>query len=340
MIIPSMNINWVPDSLPCDNRKHSVTWCIQLVQKTHDNMHQRQLYMHVHVVTLTGKRIIMHGDCWWKANCIMSSAWKQYCTVLTKLQWSHFDEKYTVIFFPFFFGPAKFHIVTCKGMMTGWLCALTCECRGSFVTSQWLLYGHCCPPQMKLAAGQGISVSSAALHGQTRSVGCNNCARKADTRAHAHKTVAAASQKSWNIHCLLRRYIHTNRRRLLRYQDQLRWWIWCSFLRDRGTDLLVCASHVLVCSGSHRRYHINKDNGTTKLQCFGSSSLSFTCAIKRVFPWALYKDIRHCTYQLCKIYSNTGNGVIALWFATEFNNLHGFSRRLSWIYLCLLHDVT
>ena len=152
-------------------------------------------------------------------------------TVLTKLQWSHFDDEYPVYFF-----------WTCKISYTRvwwqcWLCALTCECRGSFVTSQRLLHGHCCPPQMKLAAGQGISVSSAALHG----------------RPQYSWTVTATSQKYRNIRCLLRRYVHmnVNRRRLLRYQHELRRWMRCSFLRDRGTGLPVYRLCVLVCSGSH-----------------------------------------------------------------------------------------
>ena len=48
-------------------------------------------------MTLTEDACMVIAD-----NCIMSSAWKEcnmLCTVLTKLQWSHFDEKYTVYFF-------------------------------------------------------------------------------------------------------------------------------------------------------------------------------------------------------------------------------------------------
>ena len=198
------------------------------------------------MVTLTGDACMVIAD-----NFIMSSAWKEcnkLYTVLTKLQWSHFDEKYTVYFF---FGPAKFHT---QWQDDYWLCALTRECRGSFVTSQRLLHGHCCPPQMTLAAG-GTSMSSAALYGQ--SVGCNSAwSDTYHTRPCARYswTVAAASQEYWNVRCLLRRYVHTNvnRRRLLRYYDQLRRWMRCSFLRDCGTGLPVCTLRVLVCSGSHR----------------------------------------------------------------------------------------
>ena len=166
-----------------------------------------------------------------------------------------------------------------------WLCALTCECRGSFVTSQRLLHGHCCPPQMTLAASQGISVSSAALHAG-RSVRCN-CAWS-DTRPCAHYswTVAAASQKYRNIRCLQRRYIHVyvNRRRLLRYQDQLRRWMWSSFLRDRDTGVPVCTLRVLVCTGSHRGYHLghwhnswnNMQNALTK------STVNLICIRMRI----------------------------------------------------------
>ena len=132
-------------------------------------------------------------------------------------------------------------------------CALTRECRGSFVTSQRLLHGHCCPPQMTLAAG-GTSVSSAALYG--RSVRCNCAWSDTRPRPHYSWTVAAVSQEYWNVRCLLRRYVHmnVNRRRLLGYYDQLRRWMRCSFLRDCGTGLPVCTLRVLVCSGSHRGY--------------------------------------------------------------------------------------
>ena len=132
-------------------------------------------------------------------------------------------------------------------------CALTRECRGSFVTSQRLLHGHCCPPQMTLAAG-GTSVSSAALYG--RSVRCNCAWSDTRPRPHYSWTVAAVSQEYWNVRCLLRRYVHmnVNERRLLRYYDQLRRWMRCSFLRDCGTGLPVCTLSVLVCSGSHRGY--------------------------------------------------------------------------------------
>ena len=171
----------------------------------------------------------------WKANCVMCSACKEsnmLCIVLTKLQTRNGHAVYI------------------------WLCALTCECRGSFVTSQRLLYGHCCPPQMTLAASQGISVSSAALHG--RSVRCNCAWSDTRPRPHYSWTVAAVSQEYWNVRCLLRRYVHTNinRRRLLRYYDQLRRWMRCSFLRDCGTGLPVCTLRVLVCSGSHRGYQL------------------------------------------------------------------------------------
>ena len=240
--------------------------------------------MHVCMVTTHGvfqllggvetKDTWQHSNVWWHwqemhavDNCIMSSAWKEcnmLCTVLTKLQWSHFDEKYTVHFL-------DRQISYTRAWWQCWLCALKCECRGSFVTSQRLLHGDCCPPQMKLAAG-GTSVSSATLHGQ--SVRCNCAWSDTRPRPHYSWTVAAASQKSWNIHCLVRGYVNTNRRRLLRYQDQLRRWIWCSFLRDRSSGLPVCASHVrrMCWFAAAAIVDISKDNvkRTTKLLCFGS----------------------------------------------------------------------
>ena len=119
---------------------YSVTTWVELVQKTHDNMHQRQL--HVHVATLTGKRIIMHGDCWWKANCIMSSAWNEcYMYSAHKAAVKSFRQEIPNVLF---FWTCKISYTRGSGWQC-WLCALTCECRGSFVTSQRLLLGHYCP---------------------------------------------------------------------------------------------------------------------------------------------------------------------------------------------------
>ena len=130
------------------------SYWVELKQNTHENT-KRQL----HVMTLTGDACMVIAD-----NFIMSSAWKEcnmLYTVLTKLQWNHFDDReiHSVLFF-----------WTCKisYTMAGWLLTLCINTRVQRVLrnlsttparallstaddtgSRWYICVQCCPARSK-----------------------------------------------------------------------------------------------------------------------------------------------------------------------------------------------